>query len=165
MADKQDTTSVPTGCPQNNKTCESNKLVLTERASVEEADVVRLIDQIVEEELGRPSLLSVRFGTRYAEDLPDSPQFQLAVLPSDIPAGAGENCADGVVQSILNGGTRTYKSWLLSSLGSDRGRLMKHAREHLTYRAIQKEGPLSTGRRRSPESSRENSRCPGGVER
>ena len=120
-----------------------NKLVLTERASVEEADVVRLIDQIVEEELGRPSLLSVRFGTRYAEDLPDSPQFQLAVLPSDIPAGAGENCADGVVQSILNGGTRTYKRLVaFLSLGSDRGRLMKHAREHLTYRAIQKKRDL-----------------------
>ena len=59
-----------------------NKLIIDEKATIEDRDVTKLIEDTAMRQLGKSTLISVRPNVRYAEDVPDALEFQLCMIPT-----------------------------------------------------------------------------------
>jgi hypothetical protein len=113
-----------------------NKLILDEKATIEDRDVTKLIEDTAMRQLGKSTLISVKPNVRYAEDVPDALEFQLCMIPFDVLPGSEEHHAEDVALRILTGGNRTYKRHLAFISCADNVRLKTLARNHLTYKSI-----------------------------
>ena len=114
-----------------------NKLKNTERSSINEEDIDKLIETIVKEEIGKGKSIEVIPFTRYSEDVHDHCAFQFCVLPPDVLPGEGENQAIGVMKRIIDSSKRTYKRHLgFLTTTTGRAKLVAISRDHLTYEAI-----------------------------
>lgn len=113
-----------------------NKLILDEKATIEDRDVTRIIEDTAMRQMGKSNLISVKTNVRYTEDVPDLFEFQLCMIPFDVLPGSNESNAKDVALSILNGGNRKYKRHLAFISCVDNVRLKTLARNHLTYKSI-----------------------------
>ena len=114
-----------------------NKLKNTERASIDDQDINKLIEKVVEGEIGRGKDIDKYLFPRFAEDVPDTQKFKLCVLPPDVLPGDNDDKTLGVAKKIIDAPKRTYKRHLafLTTL-SGRAKMVNIARDHLTYDAL-----------------------------
>ena len=113
-----------------------NKLIINEKATIDEASVSKLVEETAVKELGISPLISVNPNVRYPEDVPDIPEFQLCMIPFDVLPGTDEYHAIDVAKRILNGNNRTYKRHLAFLSCNNNVKLKSLARRHLTYKSI-----------------------------
>lgn len=114
-----------------------NKLKNTERSSIDDKEIDELIEKELKKQIGKGKDIEIYLFPRYPEDIPDTPTFKLCVLPADVIPGEREDQTLGLAKKIIAPSKRTYKRHLafLTTL-SGRGKMIKIARDNLTYESI-----------------------------
>jgi len=113
-----------------------NKLILEEKATIEEKDVITLIENTIIRQLGKSDAVAIKPNVRYSEDVPDDVDFKICVLPFDILPGSGKNQSEDIARKILNGSNRRFKRQLSFLSCTNNLKLKSLARTHLTYKSI-----------------------------